>query len=114
MSSHRPQFDKIVHEQSRLAILVYLSSRPSSQAAFPELREKVGLSAGNLSVQLSNLEEAGYVDIIKEFIKNKTNTSVQLNRFGRQALETYFLQMELFIGDFRNTMANPCTGETQE
>ena len=47
--------DKVIHERSRLRILTFLASSVSGEVAFTELRDALGLSAGNLSVQLRTL-----------------------------------------------------------
>ena len=51
----QPQFDRLVHEPSRLAILAYLASREASTVGFTELKSELGMTAGNLSVHLKNL-----------------------------------------------------------
>ncbi len=93
----QPQFDRLVHEPSRLAILAYLASREASTVGFTELKSELGMTAGNLSVHLKNLEEAGYVEITKSFVENKPNTSVRLTVTGSRALSTYLAQMESLI-----------------
>ena len=66
--------DKVIHERARLMILTYLASSDKAETGFTEIREELGMSAGNLSVQLRTLEEAGYVKIDKRFIENKPYT----------------------------------------
>ncbi|HUZ18829.1 MAG TPA: transcriptional regulator [Spirochaetia bacterium] len=102
-TEYQPPFDKIIHERSRLAILAFLSSKEGPQAAFTELKEKLELTAGNLSVQLRNLEEAGYVGITKSFVENKPNTSVRLTGLGAQAFKTYLSQMESLINALKSS-----------
>jgi DNA-binding MarR family transcriptional regulator len=94
---HKPQFDKIIHERTRLTILAYLASNSSPSVVFTELKEKLELSSGNLSIQLKNLEEAGYVEIEKSFVGSKPNTKVRLTVVGSQALSDYLSEMETLI-----------------
>lgn len=93
----QPQFDRLVHEPSRLAILAYLASKEATLVGFTQLRSELSMTAGNLSVHLKNLEEAGYVEITKSFVDNKPNTSVRLTAAGSGALSTYLAQMESLI-----------------
>jgi len=93
----RPQLDKVIHERTRLSILAYLASSEQVQIDFTKLKGDLGLSAGNLSVQLRNLEEAGYVTIAKRFIGNKPNTRISLTAGGSKALGGYLEEMETLI-----------------
>lgn len=93
-SRQSPRLDKVIHERARLIILAYLSSSATAAVSFPELREKLGLTAGNLSIQLRTLEGAGYVKIAKSFVENRPNTSVSLTAKGARALNGYLREME--------------------
>ncbi len=93
-SPSSPRLDKVVHERARLIILAYLASSGSPSVSFPELREKLELTAGNLSIQLRTLEAAGYVKIAKSFVDNRPNTSVRLTAKGGRALGEYLDEME--------------------
>jgi DNA-binding MarR family transcriptional regulator len=96
-SRRSPRLDKVIHERARLIVLAYLSSSDSPSVGFTELREKLGLSAGNLSIQLKTLEGAGYVKIMKSFVGSKPNTSVRLTAKGQSALTGYLREMELLM-----------------
>ncbi len=96
-----PRLDKMIHERTRLMILAYLAADQQSSVPFTVLKETIGLSAGNLSIQLRNLGEAGYVEIMKKFIANKPNTSVRLTQKGSRALMEYLGQMESLINRLR-------------
>ena len=65
MSEALPVPNRMVHEPARLAILTVLSSCQSADFLF--LEHVTGLTRGNLSVQLTNLETAGLIEIRKEF-----------------------------------------------
>ncbi|HOX92614.1 MAG TPA: transcriptional regulator [Spirochaetales bacterium] len=93
--------DKLVHEKARLMTLTYLASSDSAEVSFTELRDALGLSAGNLSVQLKNLEDAGYISITKSFKDNKPNTAVSLSVSGHAALEAYLSEMEVILQTVR-------------
>lgn len=84
--------DRRVHDPARLAILTALSS--CERADFLFLLRITGLTKGNLSSHLSKLEEAGLVEIEKRFVDKKTQTLVRLSDSGREAIESYWKEME--------------------
>ena len=75
--------DDVIHGRIRLGAVAYLSTVQS--ALFPELRDKVGTTDGNLSTHLRKLEEAGYVAIDKSFVNRKPQTRIALTDSGRKA-----------------------------
>jgi DNA-binding MarR family transcriptional regulator len=87
-----PSPNRLVHEPARLAILVVLSSCASADFVF--LQNATGLSKGNLSVQLTNLEESGLVAITKKIEDRKTRTTVRLSRQGVTEIEEYWKTMD--------------------
>lgn len=93
----RLSFDKIIHERARLAILIHLANNSKQKITFNELKEDLDLTSGNLSVQLTNLEQAGYVQIHKSFQNKKPVTKVSLTPEGLSALKNYLLEMEEMI-----------------
>ncbi|MEJ5309015.1 MAG: transcriptional regulator [Anaerolineae bacterium] len=84
--------DKIVHEPARLALLTALSACRS--ADFVSLQRLTGLTKGNLSTHLTKLEEAGLVEIEKQFVGKKPNTLVRLTPEGRKAIEEHWQALE--------------------
>jgi DNA-binding transcriptional ArsR family regulator len=69
------------------------------QADFTFLMRQTGLTWGNLSSHMSKLEEAGYIDVIKEFKGKRPNTMLRLTGKGRTAFEKYRQQMLGMLGD---------------
>lgn len=97
------ELDRLIHEKARLMALTYLASSDQPETGFTELRDALGLSAGNLSVQLRNLEEAGYVATEKSFRDNKPYTAVRLTVAGRQALDAYLAELEVIVSSVKRT-----------
>ena len=93
--------DRIVHERARLMILTHLASSEDAETGFTELKSDLGLSAGNLSVQLKTLEEAGYVNIAKSFKDNKPWTGIALTVEGKKAIEAYVCDLEVIVASLR-------------
>ena len=83
--------DKLIHEPARLAILTALSACES--ADFLSLRRLTGMSDGNLSVHLSKLEEAGLVNIQKQFVAKKSNTQIKITKKGLVAIQRHWKQL---------------------
>jgi len=79
--------DETIHQRTRLAIMVTLTGVDSLD--FGELKAQLGLSDGNLSVHLSNLEKPGYVKVAKGFVGKRPRTTIAITDRGRKALENY-------------------------
>jgi DNA-binding MarR family transcriptional regulator len=58
-------------------------------ADFLFLQHQLQMTPGNLSSHLSKLEEADYVEIVKEFIERKPHTALRLTNKGRTAFNEY-------------------------
>ncbi|MGE5592164.1 MAG: transcriptional regulator [Betaproteobacteria bacterium] len=99
--------DRVIHERARLLILTYLATQTKDRVLFNELKENLGLTAGNLSVQLRNLEAAGYVRIYKRIKGSKPETSVSLTAGGYEALHSYLDQMERIIRFVKKPRVGP-------
>jgi DNA-binding MarR family transcriptional regulator len=93
--------DKIIHERARLLILSYLASSDAKTVAFGQMRDALDFTAGNLSVQLKTLEEAGYIAITKEFRDNKPLTQAGITLKGSVALKRYLGEMDNLIKRLR-------------
>jgi len=87
-----PSPNRLIHEPARLAILTALSSCASADFVF--LQRITRLSKGNLSVQLTNLEQAGLVVIRKEIIDKKTRTTASLSKRGIFEIAGYWKTMD--------------------
>jgi DNA-binding transcriptional ArsR family regulator len=87
-----PEVNRLIHEPARLAILTVLSACKSAEFLF--LQSATGLSKGNLSAQISRLEEAGLVEVEKSIRRKKQLTTISLNRRSRNEMAQYWLTME--------------------
>ena len=66
-------------------------------ADFTFLLHQTGMTPGNLSAHLSKLEDAGYVEITKEFIERKPHTALALTKKGRTAFKEYRQKVKKFV-----------------
>ena len=87
--------NKIIHEPVRLSILAHLYVLDSADALF--LKNQIGLTWGNFSTHLKRLEDAGYIDVEKEFVDRKPVTSYRLTELGREAFQQYREKMRGFL-----------------
>ncbi|MFD9946619.1 transcriptional regulator [Nonomuraea sp. NPDC059023] len=84
------ELDPVIHAQARLRVVATLNTLPDGdRLAFPGLKDVLGMTAGNLSVHLSKLEEAGYVEITKTHKGRTPVTYVALTKRGRAAFDEY-------------------------
>ncbi len=79
--------DRVIHEPARLMIVALLSSVESADFLF--LLKESGLTKGNLSVHLSRLEEAGYIQMQKTFRGKIPHTEYRLTKKGKSAFDEY-------------------------
>ena len=89
--------DPILHSQLRVAVVSLLIS--VREAEFTFLKEKTNATAGNLSVQIQKLKEAGYIDVIKQFKDNYPQTICRITPVGVKAFETYVNALQGYLGN---------------
>ena len=89
------EIDKIIHEPARLLILSYLAAIESSDFLF--LLRKTGLTRGNLSSHLTKLENAGFIEIRKEFIDRTPHTVLRITNKGKKDFKDYRKRMKEFM-----------------
>lgn len=89
-SATERELDPVIHAQSRLRVVATLATLDEGdRIAFPRLQDILRMTAGNLSVHLRKLEDAGYVEITKTHHGRTPTTLVRLTRRGRLAFEEY-------------------------
>jgi DNA-binding MarR family transcriptional regulator len=85
-----PELDPVIHAQARLRVVATLSTlSQGDRITFPRLQDILDMTAGNLSVHLRKLEDAGYVEITKTHHGRTPATLVELSRRGRLAFDEY-------------------------
>ncbi len=77
----------LLHSELRLKIMVALDSLES--ADFMYLCQITDSTRGNLSIQLTTLKEAGYIEVSKSGIGRFSRTTCSITALGREALRTY-------------------------
>lgn len=87
--------DPLLHSQLRLAVMSLLISVESAEFTF--LKEKTKSTAGNLSVQIDKLSEAGYITVEKSFKGKKPLTTCRITKKGVKAFEDYVTALKQYI-----------------
>lgn len=95
--SNLKNIDRLIHEPTRLMIMTQLYVVESADFLF--LQHRLQMTPGNLSSHLSKLEEAGYVEIVKEFIERKPHTALELTKKGRKAFREYQQNLKQVFSD---------------
>ena len=90
------KLDPLLHSELRLAVMSVLVNL--EEADFVYLREATGATAGNLSVQLDKLSEAGYITIEKGFKGKKPQTLCRISPTGLQAFADYVDALRSYLG----------------
>jgi len=89
------ELDPILHSQLRLAIMSLLIS--VKEAEFTFIREKTNATAGNLSVQVQKLKDAGYIEVNKQFKDNYPQTTCKVTPVGIKAFEDYVKALQEYL-----------------
>jgi len=90
------ELDPILHSQLRLAVMSLLIG--VKEAEFTFIKEKTNSTAGNLSVQIQKLKEAGYIDVVKQFKDNYPQTTCKITKLGIKAFEEYVINLQSYLG----------------
>jgi DNA-binding transcriptional ArsR family regulator len=89
------ELDPILHSQLRLAIVSLLIS--TEVAEFTYIREQTGATAGNLSIQITKLKEAGYIDVVKKFRNNYPQTLCSITALGKNKFTEYVSSLKDYL-----------------
>lgn len=89
------ELDPILHSQLRLAVVSLLIG--VKEAEFTFIREKTGATAGNLSVQVQKLKDAGYISVTKQFKDNYPQTMCRITAAGVKAFEEYVNNLKSYL-----------------
>ena len=87
--------DPLLHSQLRLAIVSMLIA--SEKVEFTHIQEETKAAAGNISIQIKKLQEAGYIKVEKTFMNNYPKTMLSITDKGVKAFETYVNDLKKYI-----------------
>jgi len=87
--------DPILHSQLRLAIISILIRE--EEAEFTLLRDETQATAGNLSIQINKLKDAGYITVQKKFKGNYPQTLCRITEKGVQKFQEYVIVLKKYL-----------------
>ena len=96
------ELNKVVHEKTRLGILILLYKR--GELNFKYLKHMLGVSDGSLATHLKTLAREGYIIIRKKFVRGKPRTEYKLTNEGKLQLEKYIEKLEELIKVFKTAV----------
>ncbi|MBQ9476181.1 MAG: transcriptional regulator [Bacteroidales bacterium] len=82
-----PKLDPLLHSELRLAVMSILAEVRSADFSF--LKKQTDATAGNLSVQIDKLAEAGYISVQKGFKGKMPCTTCTITPTGLEAFRNY-------------------------
>jgi len=91
--------DPLLHSQLRLAIISILIN--SEKVEFTHIQEETKAAAGNISIQIKKLQEAGYIDVEKTFKNNYPKTMLSITNKGVKAFESYVNDLKKYLNPKR-------------
>ncbi len=89
------ELDPILHSQLRLAVISLLVG--TEVAEFTFIREQIGATSGNLSIQITKLKEAGYIEVTKKFRSNYPQTLCSITPLGKQKFTEYIKDLKDYL-----------------
>ncbi|MGE0016649.1 MAG: winged helix-turn-helix domain-containing protein [Bacteroides sp.] len=89
------ELNPLLHSELRLAVISLLMT--VEEADFVYLRQQTGATAGNLSIQIDKLNNAGYVDVTKTFKGKMPRTVCKITPVGVDAFEEYVEALKTYI-----------------
>ena len=89
------ELDPLLHSQLRLAVMSILMN--IEEADFVYLRTKTESTAGNLSIQLDKLSNAGYTTVTKGYEGKRPRTTCRVTHAGRRAFESYVDALKQYL-----------------
>lgn len=99
MSSFFNQLNKAFESKTRLGIMSVLMV--NERVDFTRLRELLQLTDGNLASHLIALEKENYIEVQKQFIGKKPNTSYAVTEAGRKAFRGHLDALEALLKGMR-------------
>lgn len=82
--------------QSKLRLMI-ISALITGQKTFKEIKEITGATDGNISVQITNLEKAGYIIVSKTYNGRKPQTTLSIKEEGKKAFIEYVNMLNTLI-----------------
>jgi DNA-binding MarR family transcriptional regulator len=87
--------NETIHQPVRLRIMaVLVSLEAGDEVDFTYLRDLLEVTDGNLGAHLHKLEQAGYIEVSKEFVERKPHTYISASPEGRRVFKEHVAALE--------------------
>ena len=87
--------NKAFDHRVRLGVMAVLMANES--VSFNDLKETLDLTDGNLASHVAALEKAEYVNVTKQFIGKKPNTTYRATAAGKAAFQQHLAVLERLL-----------------
>ena len=95
MKEYIEQLNKIFESRVRLGIMSVLMV--NDWVEFGALKEMLDVTDGNLASHITALEKAEYVQVKKQFVGKRPNTSYAVTKAGRSAFNDHLDALEKLL-----------------
>lgn len=95
MKNYIEELNKAFESRVRLGIMSILMVNEFTD--FGTLKEQLQITDGNLASHLSALEKLQYLEVKKQFIGKKPNTSYTVSQTGKKAFSEHLTALEKLI-----------------
>ncbi|KAA9338380.1 transcriptional regulator [Hymenobacter busanensis] len=89
------QLNKAFDHRVRLGVMAVLMANDG--VSFNDLKETLDLTDGNLASHVAALEKVGYVQVNKQFVGKKPNTTYTASAEGKQAFQDHLSTLEKLL-----------------
>jgi DNA-binding MarR family transcriptional regulator len=95
MKNYIEDLNKAFESRIRLGVMSVLMV--NERMEFTPLREMLKITDGNLASHISALEKLGYVNVFKQFVGKKPNTTYEVTKEGRKAFNHHLDTLEKLL-----------------
>nr|WP_062336698.1 transcriptional regulator [Herbidospora sakaeratensis] len=92
MNHPRHDLDDVIHSPVRMSIVAVLAAADEVEFAF--VRDAVEVTDPTLSKQVTTLEKAGYVEVVKGYLGKRPRTWLKLTPEGRAAFTRHLAALK--------------------
>ena len=89
------KIDEVIHQPIRTRIIAHLVN--TQECDYSTLKKTLELSDGHMTTHMRVLLKNEYVEMKKEFVKNKPKTTYSITKKGKQKFKEYIENLKQII-----------------
>jgi DNA-binding HxlR family transcriptional regulator len=89
------KIDEVIHQPIRTRIIAHLIN--THECDYSTLKKTLELSDGHMTTHMRVLLKSEYVEMKKEFVKNKPKTTYSITQKGKQKFKEYVEDLKKII-----------------